>query len=86
MRSVSYRNKVSKVVNKFMSRLKWLPMLKRYNIYKKALESKFEEKMKNLKEQFDFIDKIDERARKHHIVTPEMETELNEILNQQYAR
>ena len=49
MRSVSYRNKVSKVVNKFMSRLKWLPMLKRYNIYKQALESKFEEKMKNLK-------------------------------------
>ena len=25
-RSVSYRNKVSKVVNKFMSKLKWLPM------------------------------------------------------------
>lgn len=40
MRSTSYRNKVSKVVNKFMSRLKWLPMMKRYDVYKKALESK----------------------------------------------
>ena len=39
-RSVTYRNKVSKVVNKFMSRLKWLPMLHRYDIFEKAIESK----------------------------------------------
>ena len=39
-RSCSYRNKVSKAVNKFMSRLKWLPMLHRFEIYEKALESK----------------------------------------------
>jgi len=36
-RSTSYRNKVSKVVNKFMSRLKWLPLMHRYEIFEKAL-------------------------------------------------
>jgi len=53
---VSYRNKVSKVVNKFMSRLKWLPMQHRYEIYEKAIEAKFKRKEDNIKAQFDFID------------------------------
>ena len=53
-RSCSYRNKVSKAVNKFMSRLKWLPMLHRYDIYEKALESKNIQKEANIKEQIDF--------------------------------
>ena len=44
MRSVAYRNKVGKVVNKFMSRLKWLPMLHRFTIFEKALESKHQQK------------------------------------------
>ena len=38
-RGVSYRNKVSKVINKYMSRLKWLPMQHRYDIYEKAHEA-----------------------------------------------
>lgn len=41
-RSVSYRNKVNKVANKFMSRLKWLPLQHRFEIYEKALHSKFQ--------------------------------------------
>ena len=57
-RSVTYRNKVSKVVNKFMSRLKWVPMLHRYEIFEKALESKNDQKQANIKAQFDFIDQI----------------------------
>jgi hypothetical protein len=32
-RGTAYRNKVSRVVNKFMSRLKWLPLQHRYDIY-----------------------------------------------------
>lgn len=39
MRGVSYRNKVSKVANKYMSRLKWLPMQHRYAIMEKAHEA-----------------------------------------------
>jgi len=47
-RSTTYRNKVSKLVNKFMSRLKWLPLLHRYNIYEKAIESKHDQKQANI--------------------------------------
>ena len=38
LRSVTYRNKVSKVVNKFMSRLKWLPLQHQYSIYEEAMK------------------------------------------------
>jgi predicted transcriptional regulator len=33
LRATSYRNKVSKLVNKFISRLKWLPMQHRSAIF-----------------------------------------------------
>ena len=72
-RSTSYRNKVSKVVNKFMSRLKWLPLQYRYQVFEDAIESKHKQKEKNLEEQFAFIDEIDARAKKFHVVTPEFE-------------
>ena len=49
-RSTTYRNKTCKLMNKFMSRLKWLPMLHRYNIYEKAIESKNNQKEANIKE------------------------------------
>ena len=35
-RAVSYRNKVSRVVNKFMSRLKWMPLQHRFEIFERA--------------------------------------------------
>ena len=85
-RSVSYRNKVSKVVNKWMSRLKWLPMLHRFEVYERAIASKERQKAANIQAQFDFIDQIDARARSMHTVTPEFEFELNDILNCHYVR
>ena len=45
---MTYRNKVSKLVNKFMSRLKWLPMVQRFSIYEKAIESKHRRKMASI--------------------------------------
>ena len=42
-----------------MSRLKWLPMLHRFEIYEKAIESKLKQKEANIKAQLDFIEKID---------------------------
>ena len=85
-RSCSYRNKVSKAVNKFMSRLKWLPMTHRYDNYEKAIESKNAQKEANIKSQLDFIERIDARARNMHIVTSEVEQELQQILNSHYVR
>ena len=77
---MTYRNKVSKVVNKFMSRLKWLPMQHRYEIYEKALAAKQNCKEANIQKQFDMIDRVDGRARSMHIASPEFDSELNEIL------
>ena len=85
-RSCSYRNKVSKAVNKFMSRLKWLPMMHRFEIYEKAIESKNAQKEANIKSHLDFIERIDARARNMHIVTSEVEQELQQILNSHYVR
>ena len=86
IRSTSYRNKVSKVINKFMSRLKWLPMLHRFAIFEKACESRQAAKNANIERQFKFIEEIENRAKSIHMVNNEMETELNDILNTHYAR
>jgi len=37
IRGVSYRNKVNKLVNKFMSRLKWMPLERRFEIFTLAV-------------------------------------------------
>lgn len=34
MRHVTYANKANKLSNKFIARLKWLPLSKRYKIFK----------------------------------------------------
>ena len=39
-----------------------------------------------MKEQFEFIDQIDTRARSMHTMTPDVELELGDILNFHYAR
>jgi len=48
IRGVTYSNKVSKVVNKFISRLKWLPLEKRYEIFEKAIQANFAQKQLNI--------------------------------------
>ena len=45
-----------------------------------------QQKEANIKHQFDFIDEIDARARSMHIMNPEVEAELNDILNQHFVR
>jgi hypothetical protein len=47
-RGITYKNKVSKTVNKFLSRLKWTPLEKRYDIYKRALRTNASIKKKNI--------------------------------------
>lgn len=41
VRGTTYRNKINKTVNKFMSRLKWLPMHSKYQLFEKSIESHF---------------------------------------------
>jgi len=49
IRGISYRNKVNKLVNKFMSRLKWLPMERSFDILEKAVEMQHDIKEANIK-------------------------------------
>ena len=72
-RGVSYRNKVSKVINKYMSRLKWLPMQHRYKIYEKAHEACSVQKKLNIEEQKSMVERVEDRVKKHHTMTPEVE-------------
>lgn len=41
IRGVSHRNKLTKTVNKFINRLKWLPMLHKQAIYEDSITSYF---------------------------------------------
>jgi hypothetical protein len=49
IRGVSYRNKVNKLSNKFMSRLKWLPMERRFEVFTQAANVSNEIKQNNIK-------------------------------------
>jgi hypothetical protein len=48
IRGVSHKNKLNKLVNKFMSRLKWLPMKNKYEVFENAVTDHLELKQQNL--------------------------------------
>ena len=49
IRGTTYRNKVNKTVNKFISRLKWLPMEQKYKIFEKVIDRHLSIKQSNIK-------------------------------------
>jgi len=63
MRGVTYRNKINKVVNKFMSRMKWVPLRNRYDIFEKAIESGISLKQANIKRQTDMLERVTNRVK-----------------------
>lgn len=77
MRATSYKNKINKVTNKFISRLKWVPMKHRYEIFEKAIEGHFSMKNQNIQRQKDMVDRVAARVHKTHIMTPTLQAELN---------
>lgn len=48
IRGTSYRNKVNKTINKFLTRVKWLPLKQKYQIYEKACQRYFRIKEDNI--------------------------------------
>jgi len=44
MRGVAYKNKVNRSINKLIQRVKWLPLLKKSQIFEKTLHAYFETK------------------------------------------
>lgn len=70
LRGVTYRNKINRVVNKLMSRLKWLPMQKRYDIFEEAVTKHQSIKKNNIKKQILLQDKI-KASSESYIKTPD---------------
>jgi|LauGreDrversion4_2_1035121.scaffolds.fasta_scaffold346694_2 hypothetical protein len=77
MRGVTYRNKINKVVNKFMSRMKWVPLRNRYDIFERAIEGGIAIKNANIKRQTEMLDRVSNRVKQIHIMTPQLQTELD---------
>jgi hypothetical protein len=77
MRGVTYRNKINKVVNKFMSRMKWVPLRNRYDVFERAIEGGIALKNANIKRQTDMLDRVSNRVKQIHIMTPQLQGELD---------
>ena len=49
IRGVSYKNKVARIVNKFLSKAKWIPLKHKFSIYERALKAHQTLKIDNIK-------------------------------------
>jgi len=76
IRSVAHRNKINKLVNKYMSRLKWLVKREKYQIFENSIADFFAAKNSNIEKQKSFVGKIRENAIKTRVMTPQLEHEL----------
>jgi len=44
LRATTYRNKINKVLNKFLSRAKWVPLKHKFSIYEQAIKAYYQVK------------------------------------------
>lgn len=58
IRGVVYRNKINKVVNKLISRMKWVALRSKYEIFEKAIEGGVAIKNANVKRQTDMLERV----------------------------
>lgn len=59
-----------------MSRMKWVPLRNRYDIFEKAIEAGSALKNVNIKRQTDILERVSQRVSKTHIMTPQLQAEL----------
>jgi hypothetical protein len=85
LRQVTHRNKLTKLVNKFLSRCKWLPLLKKNEIYEKAVTAFFAQKQANIERQKNFVEQISERCKRSNIMNAELQKELSQITDSYYC-
>jgi hypothetical protein len=85
MRGVSHRNKILKTVNKFMGRLKWLPLAKKWKIFEEAVEQAWDQVNKNIERQNELKDQIKERYKKHSLPSADLEREVDAVLKQYHC-
>jgi hypothetical protein len=78
-RHVAYSGKINKVVNKFMSKLKWMPMCSRFDIFEAMINQYFFIRDENLKDQAKLLEDIDADAKASNLGTQELLDELRKI-------
>jgi hypothetical protein len=85
LRATSYRNKVSRVVDKYISRLKWFPMQHRYSIFEEAVLMGKTIKAENIAAQKALHRQIYERSTASSLMSTEFEAELRDVLDGYYC-
>lgn len=73
LRDVTYKNKLKKVINKFLARLKWIALQDRFDIYQKALIANDKLKRRNIKRQQNYVEKLKAQMRRLHTQKRTME-------------
>ena len=73
-------------MNKFISRLKWLPLYSKYEIFENAIGDFFDLKNENIKRQNTLVDRIRERAHKTLKMTSELENDLNTVISNYHCK
>ncbi len=58
LRTVTYDQKINRLMTKFLARLKWLPLYRRFEIFNESIESYFKIKEANIKRQEKLLEKI----------------------------
>jgi hypothetical protein len=58
LRTVTYDQKINRLMTKYLARLKWLPLYRRFEIFSDAIESYFKIKELNVKNQEKLLEKI----------------------------
>jgi len=82
LRSTTYTGKVTKMVNKFLARLKWLPLARRFDIFDCMVKKYKDIRAENIAAQVKFWDNIQKHTVAKNVITPEMNAELQEIRDQ----
>ena len=85
LRSVCYRNKVGRLSDKYLSRLKWLPMQHRYSIFEGAIEMSQRIKTENVAAQKLMHKRVKENTLRSNLRSPELETEVQQVLDSYYC-
>lgn len=86
LRSITYDQRINRLMSKFLARLKWLPLYRRFEIWTDAVEAFNKIKEGNLSNQEILVEKI--RAKGQAIIPSDHEEqfhEFNEIMKQYFV-
>jgi len=76
---MTYASKINKLVNKFMARLKWLPLSQRFQVFDNMVSRYFGLRDQALAKQRELLAQVEKTALEDNLKTQEIMDELREI-------